>query len=619
MRHLLTLACFFSLLSQLDAGDAPPITIEVDARELPRRLVHSTIDIPCQAGTLKLWYPLWFPGSHGPHGRVEDIGGFRVETSDGRPLSWKRDDVNLNCVAVEIPEGLASVRVKLDTICNSASLDAGGIYTYGNKSLGVINWNTCVIYPEGPKADEQPVNLRLRLPEKWKYATALKAGEPQDGKISFQTASLTHLIDSPLMAGENLRTIKLDTGETPAAYMHLFSESKEALELSDKVISQYSKLVREAVSLFGVAHYQEFHFLVTCSNELGRYGLEHLGSSINGLLERELIDDRSRKGWVAMLIPHEYAHSWCGKYRRPAGMVTPDFHTPQKTKLLWVYEGMTQYLGDVLMVRCGLVSAEEYRKTLEGYIREMQRKVGRKWRSLEDTSVAGHLLRRPSRNWPDLRRDQDFYYEGLLLWMECDVIIREQTKGAKSLDDFCKIFFAAVPGKKVVAGYELSDVVAALKQVAEYDWEQFLNRRVTVPLETLPLDVVERLGYRMKYSEKPANPASPFGSMVALDSLGISLFSNRVGMVIPGMPAEQAGVTPGMTIVAVNGKKFTAEKLRDALAESVTKKSVDFMLEEGDTYRTLVIPYSDGVRFLSMSRDESKPDMLAEILKPRGK
>lgn len=432
MRHLLALTLLFFVTS-LHAEDATPITIEVDARDLPRKLLHTTIDVPTQPGTLRLWYPQWFPGSHGPHGRVEDIGGFRVETSDGRTIPWKRDEVNLHCVSVQIPEGLAMVKVKLDTICNSSNLDAGAIYSYGNKSLGIINWNTCLVYPEGPTADNQPVNLRLRLPEKWQFATALKSEEPKDGVIKFNTASLTHVIDSPLVAGENLRTIKLDTGDTPPAYMHIVSESKEALKLSDRVIGIYSKLVREAVALFGVAHYDEFHFLVTCSNDLGHLGLEHLGSSINGVMERDLVDDNRRKGWVAMLIPHEYTHSWCGKYRRPAGMVTPNFHTPQKTKLLWVYEGLTQYLGDVLMVRCGLVTPGEYKQTLAGYIRQMQKHVGRNWRSLEDTAIAGHLLRRSSRNWPDLRRDQDFYYEGMLLWLECDAIIREKTKDRKSV------------------------------------------------------------------------------------------------------------------------------------------------------------------------------------------
>lgn len=620
MRHFVSLVLLF-ISGYLFAGEqAPAITLEVDARELPRKLVHSTIDIPCQAGTLRLWYPLWFPGSHGPHGRVEDIGGFRVETTDGRTLPWKRDEVNLHCVSVQIPEGLAAVKVKLDSICNSIDLDAGGIYTFGNKSLGVINWNTCLIYPEGPRADDQPVNLRLRLPEKWQFASALKTKESRDGTQFFETISLTQLIDSPLMAGENLRTIKLDTGETPPAYMHLFSESPDALKLSDRVIGKYSKMVREAVALFGVAHYPEFHFLVSCSDQLGTFGLEHLCSSINGVRERDLINDQSRRGWIAMLIPHEYTHSWCGKYRRPAGMVTPDFHTPQKTKLLWVYEGLTQYLGDVIMVRSGLVTPAEYRQTVAGYIRNMQRHVGRNWRSLEDTAVAGYLLRRPSHNWPDLRRDQDFYFEGMLLWLECDAIIREKTKGEKSLDDFCKIFFAPVPGKKTVAEYEFSDVVATLNKVVPNDWEQFLTRRVTLPQETLPLDVVSMIGYKLSYTDKqPFGMGRMAGGVNAVDSLGVTFAGGQVSSVIPGMPGDKAGLTPGMVILGVNGKKFSPERFREALVESVKKKSIDFLIEDGDSFKTLVVPYAEGVRYFDMARVEGKPDLLAEILKPKAK
>jgi predicted metalloprotease with PDZ domain len=273
------------------------------------------------------------------------------------------------------------------------------------------------------------------------------------------------------------------------------------------------------------------------------------------------------------------------------------------------------------MVRCGLVTPGDYRQTLAGYIREMQKHVGRNWRSLEDTAIAGHLLRRSSRNWPDLRRDQDFYYEGLLLWLECDAIIREKTKGTKSLDDFCKIFFAAVPGKKTVAEYEFSDVVAALNKVVENDWEQFLTRRVTLPQETLPLDVVGLIGYKMGFSDKqPVGPGRfAGGGANAIDSLGVTFFGGQVGTVIPAMPGDKAGLAPGMTILGVNGKKFNAERLREALTESVKKKSIDFLVEEGDSFKTLVVPYEGGVRYLDMTRAEGKPDVLAEILKGKGK
>ncbi|MBA4192071.1 MAG: peptidase M61, partial [Planctomycetaceae bacterium] len=316
------------------AADAPGITIEVDARELPRRLVHTTLDIPCKPGPLRLVYPKWFPGSHGPHGRVEDIAGLRIETYDGTAVPWTRDEVDLHLFVVKVPAGTQKIRVKLDTICESAGPDRAGTHTVGTPDLGVVNWNTCLVYPEGPASDDQPVTVRLRLPDGWKHATALKAdGDRGKGDaVAFRPVSLTTLVDSPLIAGRHLKTFKLDAGSGPPAFLHVTSESIEALNLDPKVVDLYSRLVREAWALFGVVHYPEYHFLVVCSDALGRFGLEHLSCSLNGVGERGLVDEKLRKErWIANLLPHEYAHSWCGKYRRPAGMITPDFHTPQRT------------------------------------------------------------------------------------------------------------------------------------------------------------------------------------------------------------------------------------------------------------------------------------------------
>jgi predicted metalloprotease with PDZ domain len=602
------------------AAETPATVIEVDARELPRRLIHTTLDIPCQPGLLRLWYPKWFPGSHGPYGRVQDVAGLRVETPTGTVIPWTRDDVEMHCFLLRVPDGTTTVRVKLDTICEAAGTASAGIYSFGNSSLGVINWNTCVVYPEGLPVDQQLVRMRLRLPAGWRFASALK-GEETDGLITFRPVSLTTLIDNPLIAGRHLRTVKLDSGNTPPAFLHLTSESPEALNLDPRVIDLYARVVREAGALFGVAHYPEFHFLVVCSDDLGMFGLEHSWCSLNGVGERGLVEDRLRKRWwLANLLPHEYAHSWCGKYRRPAAMITPDFHTPQKTRLLWVYEGLTEYLGEVLMVRSGLVTPDEYRPMLTNHIRNMSRTTGRQWRPLEDTAAASHLARNPGNSWNALRRGQDYYMEGMLLWYECDVIIRERTNGAKSLDDFCKRFFARVPGQETVAGYELADVVRDLKATADYDWDGFLQRRVMAPQETLPLDVIGSLGYRLKYSDRPTfDRGAATADNPAGDSLGLVLVSGVIQAVDPGLPGDKAGLAPGMKVIGVNGKKFSTNRLRDAIADSVTRKKIEFLMEDGEDLRTVVVPYAEGLRYLELARVDGKPDVLADILKPRAK
>ena len=617
-----------ALTALLNVGwgfETPTLSIQIDARELPRRLIHTTIDIPCRPGPLRLWYPKWIPGTHGPKGRVEDLGGLRVETGDGMSLPWKRDEIELYCFQVQVPDGATSVRVKLDTICEASSVEAAGIYTYGNASIGAINWNTCVLYPEGPTSDEQQVTVRLRLPAGWKFATALKSEETRDETISFQTVSLSTFIDSPLIAGRHLKTYPLNPESQHPVFLHLTSESPEAIVLAPKVVEMFSRLVREAESLFGTVHYPDYHFLVVLSDHFGRFGVEHLASSMNGLGERSLVDDKLRKGWAAMLLPHEFAHSWCGKYRRPAEMITPNYHTPMKTKLLWVYEGLDTYLGEVLMVRSGLETPEEYRTSLTRTFRNMSNTAGRQWRPLEDTAVASHLSRSPGKSWNLLRRTQDYYPEGMLIWYECDAIIREKTDNARSLDDFCRRFFAKVPDRQTVAGHDYQDVVNDLNSVAEYDWDTFLQRRVSAPHESLPMELVERLGYRLRYTDKaPALPPPPPNSgpepdITAADSLGITIVSGQITTIVPGMPGDRSGLFPGMKVLGVNGRKFSTNRLRDALADSITRKNIELLLEEGDEFRTINVPYADGLRYLEMVRIEAKPDVLGEILKPRTK
>lgn len=603
---------------------SPAMVVDVDARELPRRLMHSTLEIPCQAGPLRLWYPKWFPGSHGPHGRVEDVAGFRVETLAGKPIAWQRDDVETHCFIVQVPDGCTSIRVKMDTITESIGADRAGIHTVGNRDLGVFNWNTCVVYPEGIAADTLQVSLRLRLPEGWKFATAMKdeAAKSKAGEIVFLPVSLTTLIDSPLIAGRHVKTFKLDAGAAPAAFLHLTSESAEALNLDPKVVELYSRLVREAWALFGSAPYPEYHFLVVCSDQLGTFGLEHLACSLNGVGERGLLEERLRRGWwIANLLPHEYAHAWCGKYRRPSAMITTDFHTPQKTRLLWVYEGLTEYLGEVLSVRCGLRTTDDYKLTMTNNLRTLSRITGRQWRTLEDTGTAAHLGRNAGPSWNQLRRGQDFYMEGMLLWYECDTIIREKSSGAKTLDDFCKRFFAPVAGKKTVAGYDFADVVRDLNATAEYDWDNFLKRRVATPQEALPLDVVGRLGYRLKYADRPLGGGLPWVDTPTplADTLGMTIRDGIVTSVDPNFPADKAGFTVGMKVLGVNNRKLTVNRLRDAIADSVTRRQVEFLLEDGEEFRTITVPYADGPRYLQLERHPDKPDVLGEILKPQAK
>ncbi|MES2572021.1 MAG: M61 family peptidase, partial [Verrucomicrobiota bacterium] len=442
----LLLALFLAIAAGSHAAPPPPpeIQVEVDAREISRSLLHARLEIPAAPGHLTLWYPKWIPGIHAPGGPVQNLAGLRFETLQGETIPWRRDDEEMHRFHLEVPAGVERVVAKLDYICNQPSVNSSGIDSYGNSLLGVINWNTVLLYPEGVSIDAASATVRLQLPEGWKYGTALRtAGGGKPDCITFGSEPLRHVVDCPLICGENFRTIEITGKDTPKAFLHLTSEAASAIQIDEKLIGQYRKLISEGVALFGGARWESYHFLVVCSDTVPRNGLEHISSSFNSVGERDLVDEKKRLMRPSYLLPHEFVHSWCGKYRRPASMVTSTFHQPERTRLLWVYEGLTQYLGELLAVRAGLLSFEEHLPALANKLDHLMHVDGRKWRPLDDTATASWLNRAHSVSWDQLRRNQDYYNEGLLVWLEADALIREKTGGRKSLDDFCRKFFSA--------------------------------------------------------------------------------------------------------------------------------------------------------------------------------
>jgi predicted metalloprotease with PDZ domain len=630
------LASLVLCLAAASAVSQSALRVEVDAREIWRQLLHATIEIPVVPGKLALWYPKWIPGVHAPGGPIQNMAGFRLETPEGKPVLWERDPVEPFRFTCTVPEGTERLVARLDYICNQPTANSSGVDSFGNSHVGVINWNTGLVYPEGPSIDELSVNCRVRLPLGWRFGTALKQLTNTNDTVSFATETLRHFVDKPLVAGEHFRTIDLHPANMPPAFIHLTSESPSAIQPDDQLIGQYSNLLAQAGAMFGGAHFPEYHFLVVCSDQLPRNGLEHLSSSFNVVGERDLVDDKKRKDWPAYLLPHEFVHSWCGKYRRPAGMVTPNFHTPEQTGLLWVYEGLAQYLGEVLTVRSGLVGTNDYIEWLGGTINYLMHQVGRRWRPLEDTATSSYLLRGQSPSWGHLRRNQDYYDEGLLLWLEADAIIREQSDGKRSMDDFCRKFMG--PNAKraadlklgqpvdvtaaVLAPYERDDVVRLLDELAKHDWSKFIRERVDLPQEELSVEVVGRLGYRLQYDTKPPERLEERERerkyVSALDSLGINVSNEgKITAVVPGLPADKAGLAPGMIVQGVNDRKFAPQRLKDAIADSVMKRKVEFLVLQGDTFRNVVVPYSDGLKYLKLVRDPEKPDRLAQITKPK--
>lgn len=616
-----TLFRWLPLLVVFQAFAAPPqISVEVDARELGRSLLHAKVELPATAGDFVVWYPKWIPGVHAPGGPVQNIAGLRFSTVKGAPLTWRRDDDDLFRFHVTVPAGVDRVVARLDYICNQPTANSSGIDSFGNSLLGVINWNTVLLYPEGASIDKMSAQVSLTLPEGWRYGSALKTEKPGTPLV-FAPETLRRVVDSPLICGQYLRDIELTGKKTPPVFMHVVSESAAAIQFDDALVARYKALVAEALALFGVAHFDRYHFLVVCSDNLPGNGLEHMASSFNSVGEREIVDEKKRKAWPAYLLPHEFVHSWCGKYRRPAGMLTTNFHTVERSRLLWVYEGLTQYLGEVLTVRAGLLKPDEFLPQFAGKLDWLMRQAGRNWRSVEDTATSSWQLRRLTGPWTQLRRGQDYYDEGLVTWLEADGIIRDQTGGQRSLDDFCQKFFATQAPDAPVAGYELDEVIGILRGLADYDWPKFFQERVQQPRPELGLGFLETLGYRLQYSAKQSEFAKERDAERKQTSTNASLGlgvaeDGKITTVLPGMPADQAGLSAGMFVIGVNGRKFSGQRLRDAIADSVANRSVELLILEGDLLRTKVLTYSEGTKYLELVRRPDRLDVLGAITKP---
>lgn len=602
-----------------------PVTIAVDATEAPRHIFHVRETIPAAPGPLTLAYPKWIPGEHSAAGPVTDFVGLKI-TAGGKPVRWRRVPTEMWNVTCDVPAGAGAVDVAFDY---TPPLHA---WTTATDQLLVANWWPLLVYPVGPDDNATVFTPSLRLPAGWKFGTALPVERTNGDTVVFRPVSLVMLIDAPVLAGAHFKTIELTPGQTPAHYLHLAADSEAALAIPDDDVAHYRRLVAEAYALFGARHYRDYHFLLTLSDHVPSNGLEHHEASDNRGLERSFLDDGPRK-ILGTLLSHEYVHSWNGKYRRPKGLVSgvsADYQEPVDSRLLWVYEGLTEYYGDVLGARSGLRSPELYRENLALAAASMDYQKGREWRPLEDTATAAQLLYDARADWADWRRGVDFYTESELVWLDADVLIREKTGGKKSLDDFVRAFHGAPGGGPEVRTYEYADVVAALQSVLPYDWNGFFETRIRSVAPRAPLSGIENGGWRLAYNDvEPDLTEASEAETKVYDfwySLGIMVDGEggksdaeggTIRDVVPGLPAAAAGIAPGMRLVAVNGRRYSERVLRDALrAARDGKAPIELLVENVEMFRTYRVDYHGGERYPHLVRDESKTDWVSAIGKP---
>ncbi|HVP14698.1 MAG TPA: hypothetical protein VMS88_04080 [Terriglobales bacterium] len=631
----LVLALLASLAGAVPARAASaPIRLRVDAREAPRGILHARLAIPAGSGPLTLLYPKWIPGEHGPTGPLVNLVGIKM-TAGGHPVPWQRDLVNMYALHCRVPGGAGSLDVTLDFVFPRP---AGELwYSSSTAAILLLAWNQVVLLPAGRSADEIPVQAWLELPPGWPCATALPIAKRDSTLVEFAPVSLATLVDSPVLAGAHFRRIDVSPAAGPPCAVDLACDGEAGLAAPPDLVAAWKRLVTETNALFGGPHYRHYDFFVTLSDHLVHDGLEHLESSDNRVAERSLIDDDLRLA-MSELLAHEFAHSWNGKYRRPADLLSPDFQTPMRTDLLWVYEGLDSYLGFVLAARSGLRSPERGRDDLADAAGLMDKSAGRVWRPLQDTADEAQDLYGAPAAWHSWRRDVDFYEEGVLLWLEADVLIRQKTGGKRSLDDFCRAFFGGAPaaggsaahGRTTASGapapvvpYTYEEVVKTLGQVAAYDWRGFFDARLHSLSARPPLGGIEASGWRLVWADT-ANAAlrateKAHESTDLRYSIGLLLGKDgEIADVVQGSAASDAGLGPGMKPIAVNGMRFSIERLRDALREGKNGSApLEIIAENGEAVRTFHLDWHGGELYPALARDPAKPDLLGEILKPR--
>jgi len=605
-----------------DRAYAGEIRLTVDATDLERRIVHVHETLTGLSGDCILLYPKWLPGTHAPEGPIDRLAGLKI-ASGGAPVAWTRDPVDIYAFRLH-PGAAAAVDTEFDYLSPTSS-KIGTLEI--SRDVLLLEWNALVLYPAGFFARQIPVEASVTLPAGWQFGSALEAASTNGAQTDFKRTDLETFIDSPLYAGRYTARFDLDPGGVVPAHLDLFADRPELLAVTQDELQAHRLLLQQAYKLFGSHHFSHYDFLYSLSDQIENNGLEHHQSSENGtdpdsfIKWDEHVHDRD-------LLPHEFTHSWNGKFRRPADLWTPNYNVPMQDSLLWVYEGQTQYWGQVLAARSGLWSAQQALDEMAYTAAYYQLETGRQWRPLEDTTNDEIINPRRPQSWTDWQRFEDYYEEGKLIWLEADTLIREQSGGKRSLDDFARAFFGINDGSAVPVIYTFDDVVKALNAVQPYDWANFLSQRINAINKAPPLEGLTRGGYRLVYTDAPsAMLAASDTEHKRVDlsfSIGIEIDDeekSHQGMlkrVVYNGAAFKAQLTEGGQILAVNGIAYDADLLKDAIrAAKGDFQPIELIVRTGDRYRVARVDYHEGLRYPHLECQGTGPALLDQILTPR--
>ena len=618
---LAALAVFFPTASVRAEQTNEPIEIHVDMSRAVQRIMHAQLEMPVDPGPLTLLYPKYMPGEHGPTGPISELVGLVIQ-GNGKPIAWNRDSRDVFIFYVDVPAGVSKLEIELDYLPPRT----GGIFGSGpatSDQVAVMSWNTLLLYPAGASIHDLVYRPSLTLPTGWQYATALRVKKSRRDRVHFEDVSLAELIDSPVASGAHHRQIDLTGSAATAHRLHLSADSKAALEIRPETEAAFRKLVAEGIILFDSYHYRTYDFLLTLSDHIDAFGLEHHESSDNRLAERALIDDAPLNS-NAGLLPHEFVHSWNAKTRRPAGLTRDDYQEPYEADLLWVYEGLTSYLGEILTSRSGLWQPDYAHDSLALIAASLANRPGREWRPLADTTRAAYTLYGVAPEWKSWRRGVDFYDEGVLIWLEVDTQIRALSGNTKSLDDFCGAFFGGASGQPELEPYTYEQLTQALNEVAAYDWRKFFDDRIYSVAPKAPLGGINNAGWKLVYTEEPNLLQKDYAETEEeLDlrfSLGFTLGAQngRLLDVLPGSPAAASELAPGSRLIAVNGRRWSSELLHRAIQEAAKGDGpIRLLVENSEFFREVALDYNGGERHPHLERIAERADLLTPILAPR--
>ncbi|MDR6134185.1 putative metalloprotease with PDZ domain [Sphingomonas sp. SORGH_AS802] len=622
-----------SALAQVPAGNSAPqpvpivdtipaaqdvpypgtITLNVDATDTERGIftVHETIPVS-KTGDVALLYPKWLPGNHAPRGEIEKVASLVVR-ANGKVLPWTRDTVDVYAFHVNVPQGTKTLDVDFQFL-SATKGDQGRIVA--TPTMISLQPNSVSLYPAGYFTRQIPIQMTVKFPTGWTAAGAVPA-KASGSTYSYDTTNYEILVDSPVLAGKYGKVFPL----SPRVDLSVFADDPKELNATPAQIDAHKRLVEQAAKTFGAQHYDKYNFLLSITDQLGGIGLEHHRSSENGVRPGYFIDWENSTA-TRNLLPHEFTHSWDGKFRRGADLWTPDFRMPMRDSLLWVYEGQTQFWGYVLQARSGIVSKQDTLDAYASILASYDNSRGRDWRPMIDTTNDPIISSRRPKGWTSWQRSEDYYNEGLMVWMEVDAMLRQQSGGTKSIDDFAKAFFGIRDGDWGEVTYTFDDVAATLNRIQPYDWAGFLQKRLTETGQPAPIQGFAMNGYKLVFTPEPTSYFSKVEKLRGTDtsySLGLVVGKDgNVTSTIWGSPAFKAAIDVGTSIEAVNGRAYSGDVLKAAIVEAKTSKEpIHLLVKNGERYRDLAIDYHGGPRYPRLEKIGSGETGLDRLLTPR--